>query len=582
MWFLRKSKDLVKNVDSIIPCDHEQLHYHPYGRFFFYYFKNTQIVIVDRGFTTETGDACTTTADPTTVNHWTSSLPLSNILEMSEPAFYGGFCFIALKRDTGYSYIYRWDTTMNTAGTTFTSSWTQVKISDANRTFKYLYGMKDVGLFWIYEGQVGYYLTKISATGTETSTLTKDSTKTWRIFQTRFNNVDDVRPVYLASSDAPGNLYKATNVLTDHFTDSGNKYNFFTWPYDFGKYYAMQARPGTCAQENGGSEDHDKLHINVLSLRDKAHSICIDDSEDIYCTNGKWEPYNLEGCDHDNTANGDGCSNTCAVEPRWTCVNTLNATSSCTYVACGNSFLDAGETCDDGNTVNGDGCSSTCKVENCHKCTGVGPTSCFKACENGSIDTNVYFNNAAHTEVCDEGAASDDLGCLDCCSKIQIGYKCGTPGTECILRCGDGTLDTNTDSWGNVPEKCDDGNRVSGDGCRADCGLIEEGYECPTPGTLCNKICGNTKLDNPWTANSTSGLHFSEDCDYSKTGDNMKDTFKDPHSVCCKDCKFDYSRSERKQLGIMFSHSEATFLDQSGTYKKRNVAGASGGVEIEY
>jgi len=55
------------------------------------------------------------------------------------------------------------------------------------------------------------------------------------------------------------------------------------------------------------------------------------------------------------------------------------------------------------------------------------------------------------------------------------------------LRCGDGVLDTTT-TWGNAAEKCDDGNRDSGDGCRADCGLIEEGYECPTPGSPCNKI----------------------------------------------------------------------------------------------
>jgi len=39
-------------------------------------------------------------------------------------------------------------------------------------------------------------------------------------------------------------------------------------------------------------------------------------------------------------------------------------------------------------------------------------------------------------------------------------------------------------------EQCDDGNLVSGDGCTDLCS-IELGYECPTPGVLCNPICGD-------------------------------------------------------------------------------------------
>ena len=126
-------------------------------------------------------------------------------------------------------------------------------------------------------------------------------------------------------------------------------------------------------------------------------------------------------------------------------------------------------------------------------------------------------------------------------------------------------------------------NRVSGDGCQADCGLIEAGYECPTPGTLCNKICGNGKYENPFTSNSTTGVYSAEDWDYTKSGNNLQSTFKDPYSVCCTNCAYDYSRSIRKQLGLEFSYNdEKTFISQSGTYKARNVAGQSGGTEIEY
>jgi cysteine-rich repeat protein len=49
--------------------------------------------------------------------------------------------------------------------------------------------------------------------------------------------------------------------------------------------------------------------------------------------------------------------------------------------------------------------------------------------------------------------------------------------------CGDGII-----SGG---EACDDGNFIDGDGCAADCSLIEPGFDCPTPGGPCLAICGD-------------------------------------------------------------------------------------------
>jgi cysteine-rich repeat protein len=57
-----------------------------------------------------------------------------------------------------------------------------------------------------------------------------------------------------------------------------------------------------------------------------------------------------EACDDGNTADGDGCSAVCAVEPP-------------PAGTCGDGCVDAGEACDDGNTTDGDGCSATCTVE---------------------------------------------------------------------------------------------------------------------------------------------------------------------------------------------------------------------------
>ena len=136
--------------------------------------------------------------------------------------------------------------------------------------------------------------------------ITLSSSYTWILFQANTNNVDDLRPVYASPSNEPNKYYKVTNVLNLDFTDTASKYNFFSYPVSFGKYHAMEIRPGTCAQENTGSEDYDYLHVNVLSITDKAHVTCVDDSIDIYWGNGKWESYNLEACDDGNNSNGDG------------------------------------------------------------------------------------------------------------------------------------------------------------------------------------------------------------------------------------------------------------------------------------
>lgn len=62
------------------------------------------------------------------------------------------------------------------------------------------------------------------------------------------------------------------------------------------------------------------------------------------------------------------------------------------------------------------------------------------------------------------------------CNEHYEGAKCDTPV------CGDGYI--------ILPETCDDGNKVDGDGCTSDC-KIEDGWECPSPGKPCVDICGD-------------------------------------------------------------------------------------------
>ncbi len=49
--------------------------------------------------------------------------------------------------------------------------------------------------------------------------------------------------------------------------------------------------------------------------------------------------------------------------------------------------------------------------------------------------------------------------------------------------CGNGKLEAG--------EQCDDGNNVTGDGCQSDCGAIEAGWTCATPGQACTPVCGD-------------------------------------------------------------------------------------------
>jgi len=51
--------------------------------------------------------------------------------------------------------------------------------------------------------------------------------------------------------------------------------------------------------------------------------------------------------------------------------------------------------------------------------------------------------------------------------------------------CGDGMLTSD--------EACDDGNKVGGDGCAANCLAVEPGFSCNPPGAACHQIarCGD-------------------------------------------------------------------------------------------
>ncbi|MEZ4270368.1 MAG: DUF4215 domain-containing protein [Myxococcota bacterium] len=91
-----------------------------------------------------------------------------------------------------------------------------------------------------------------------------------------------------------------------------------------------------------------------------------------------------EQCDDGNLNAGDGCSNTCQVEPGWRCENEPSTCTMETSSICGNGQIELGETCDDNNTLGNDGCTDACKVMPYWVCAQE-PSQCSRLCTPDSI-----------------------------------------------------------------------------------------------------------------------------------------------------------------------------------------------------
>jgi fibro-slime domain-containing protein len=111
------------------------------------------------------------------------------------------------------------------------------------------------------------------------------------------------------------------------------------------------------------------------------------------------------------------------------------------------------------------------------ECTG---DDCIVGCGNGRIDPGLG-------EACDDGNSASGDGCAADCKLVEKDYGCLEPGVPCVnlVRCGDGK------SMGL--ETCDDGNVRAGDGCSDTCAL-EDGWDCPGPGAACSPKCGDAVL----------------------------------------------------------------------------------------
>jgi cysteine-rich repeat protein len=164
---------------------------------------------------------------------------------------------------------------------------------------------------------------------------------------------------------------------------------------------------------------------------------------------------------------------------------------------CGNSIVDPGEECD--GTAGPQPCSSSCHQERCgngildpaEECDGTAglqpcsPSCRQEVCGNGIVDPGEQCDAAGDSATCDR----------DC-----------TPAA-----CGD--LHVNAQAG----EQCDDGNRVSGDGCSSTCKLEVCGNGIVDPGEQCDAAGDSATCDSDCTIATCGDLHVNlragEQCD---------------------------------------------------------------------
>ncbi|CAI2381489.1 unnamed protein product [Moneuplotes crassus] len=258
----------------------------------------------------------------------------------------------------------------------------------------------------------------------------------------------------------------------------------------------MTPTQGYC--DDGDSDDNDGCSSTCAveagwscSLGDSSTASTCSDS----CGDGKVMNLIAGYCDDGNTATGDGCSDTCQIEPYWECTLGDSSTASICSDICGDSRVVKPTVgyCDDGDRVNGDGCSYGCLVESGWQCT-LGDAATASVCSDDCGDGKVMSVQAGY---CDDGGNDDGDGCSSTCV-VETGWTCtsgdSSTASTCSDTCGDGKV---MDSQAGY---CDDGGKTNNDGCSSSC-AVESGWTCTLGDTstasVCTDDCGDGKVMDP-------------------------------------------------------------------------------------
>jgi cysteine-rich repeat protein len=157
-----------------------------------------------------------------------------------------------------------------------------------------------------------------------------------------------------------------------------------------------------------------------------------------------------EDCDDGNRADGDGCSDGCAIEPGYVC---RGEPSVCEVDWCGNGLIGPGEECDDGNASSGDGCSDGCVVEPGYLCV-LEPSICVSDGEpdqDGDTIPNIVDNCPTIFNTDQNDLDGDGVGSL--CDNC-VTYPNPRATYPAYRTTTGGQLDDEADGYGNL---CDAG-----------------------------------------------------------------------------------------------------------------------------
>lgn len=204
----------------------------------------------------------------------------------------------------------------------------------------------------------------------------------------------------------------------------------------------------------------DVLATETSSLQENT-GFCVAGSD---CTSGYCDGYVCAACREANDCGGLlVCIDGTCVDP------SLLAFSAPERAAvCGDGLREQQEECDDGNGTDGDGCTWECLLENGACGDGVMQRALGEQCDVGVLlppgavctpRCTLVLRDCGNGmpdegEECDDGPANSDGAGAHCRRNCTVG------------RCGDRIVDA-------PAETCDDGNRLSGDGCDSRC--VREG-----------------------------------------------------------------------------------------------------------
>jgi len=210
-----------------------------------------------------------------------------------------------------------------------------------------------------------------------------------------------------------------------------------------------------CAEGTGGCGVNERC---VNRDGDPNICVCVDGTArnlegncEFICGDGTVSPG--EECDDENTANGDGCSSRCDVEPGYVCFEPTGGASECN-MTCGDGFVDEGEECDDGD-ANSDTEPDACR-ERCVEAS----------CGDGVTDTG---------EECDEADANSDTE-MDACRTTCVSSYCGDMVIDSDESCDPGGFEPGAAPAGTCTSECGDGTGDGGPGPTDP--PMEEGCSC--------------------------------------------------------------------------------------------------------